>query len=103
MLFSYLWSVTGSFEFVFTDVEVILTGGSFGKWSPLVLAGTYHFCACKLQAGLFTGLKLLTGLTGRGEVRQIQTDSCVTCYWDFSTDMLLALSLFPRFQIAVRF
>lgn len=71
----------GSFGFVFTDVEVILTGGSFGKRSPSVLSGTsYRFCACKLQAGLFTGLKVLTDLAGQGEVRQIQVDSCVACY-----------------------
>lgn len=72
LFYSYfLFSDLELFKPVFTNVEVILTGGNFRKWRLSVFSGTGYCCACKLQASLFTGFKVLTDLTGQGEQRQI--------------------------------
>lgn len=73
MLFTHIFLISdlGLFKPLFTDVEVILTGGNFGKWRLALVSWTGYCCACKLQTGLFTGFEILMDLPGQGEQRQI--------------------------------
>lgn len=65
--YSYFLIELGLFKPVFTDVEVVLTGGNFGKRRLSLFSRAGWWCACKLQTGLFPGFKVLRDLAGQGE------------------------------------